>query len=463
MSRRLALPAVAILLLLTAPTARAQGDGDRVLFNTLLADLQGSGRTRLDSLPPEVRARALRFQERARRFRSALPALPVEPGPERSLEEKRRELERGLVALIDRNGIEALARDYARRAILGYEWEGMSDGPLGEAGFAEEFLARNPGTPLEPYLELFLAHRYRCIGETLAPGESAEARDQAAAQYRRHLAIALADADPLVRFTATDMAARPFLYLPPATQRDSAPVPCSDTALAEPIADPHAWALTCFGASEGSAAAQPGTLTEFALDLDGDGAPELFIGSKVARGNAGGTHFVFRREGPSYRYLGSLFLHPDAIKVLAPGGDGSPTLAVYLHLGAGEGSLETVRHDGRAFIIERRERIVPEGPGLQRLVELFGPAFASPEPSVPGAPAIGVEKALALAREFVEEQKVDLSAQHIQSVALRSDNTSPHPGLYWHVQWAWNRPALGGEYGLRVYLDGTITVARLGP
>jgi hypothetical protein len=34
---------------------------------------------------------------------------------------------------------------------------------------------------------------------------------------------------------------------------------------------------------------------------------------------------------------------------------------------------------------------------------------------------------------------------------------------YWHVQWTWAQPRLGGEYGLRVYMDGTFQPQPLGP
>ena len=282
---------------------------DRVMFSTLLADLVEPGKVDLDSLPAEVRDRARNFQKRAAGFRSLLPTVKTRPGPEAWLGEKRREMERGIVSLVGVEGIEEAARDYAGKAVLAYEWEGMSDGPLAEAGFAEKYRREHPGALVEPYLLLFLAHRYRCASETL--GHEGRRGEQASAlgRYRELSEEAMRVADPLVRFVAKDMSARPYLYL------------------------------------------------------------EAQVTSQVA-------------------------------------------------------------------------------PGTKN-------SALSPQE----APALEIGRALALAEAFVREKKIDLSQQHIHSVTMQHDDR----GLYWLVQWQWNMPRLGMEYGLRVYMDGSIVEARLGP
>ena len=479
MIRRLGRHALVAMLLLSAPAAGTSGGSDRVLFNTVLADIQEPGGVSVDSLPADVRSRVLTFQARLRRFQSGLPRVRIQPGPERWQDEKRREMEKGLVALIDRQGIEAAARDYAREAALGYEWEGMSDGPLAEAAFAEGFLEREPATALRPYLELFLAHRYRCAAEVLSRENQPEARKRAAAAFRRHLRRALKDADPLVRFVAADLERRPYLYMAPeepapgkrgpaaaAGEREAATTTaaaCPDTAIFEPIADPRAWALKCLRLVKVPATTPADSLIEFTLDLNADGAPEIFLGSAVGRGPAEHTYYLFERRGAAYRYLGSLLLPPAAVGLLISPATARPTLTVCTRLQGGVGVLETLAYDGRAFVIERSEKVSFRGDGRQRLTDLFGARFGAAPDSAPGVPAITLDQALALAARFVGNKKANLSAQHIRSVVLRRGNEGERPRHYWHVQWMWNRVAIGGEYGLHVHMDGTITEARLGP
>ena len=484
---RRAVRAVVVFGLLFLPAAGAgAGDrpadgGERILFGTVFQDLAGPGWSSGGDARDEIRARIATFQARAKAFRSRLPRETAPPGPERYGREKKRSLEKGIVCLIDQPGIETLARDYAARAVIAYEWEGMADGPLTEAAFAEQFLARNPQTPLKPYLHLFLAHRFRCASEAAALARDGKAAEQASAKYQGHLAIARRDADPLVRFVADDLGKRSYLYLEPSVDTRGGPaktagepghvapgpVPtqeCSDSAQPAPIADPHRWALDCFAVTGGDAAARPESLAEFEADIDQDGTAEMLIGSRVARGNAGGTHYVFRKQGAAYRYLGSLFLHPGAFKVLGRGVDGRPRMVRYRRLGAGEGLLETIVYDGQAFTVERSEKVFLPAQDAARPHEIFGGLFQGASGAeAQEYPPLSVDRAIALAETFVKKNEVNLSGQHIHTVTLRYDDSAERRGLYWHVQWMWTQPRIGGEYGLWVYMDGKVMPRPLGP
>jgi hypothetical protein len=477
------LGAVTVLAaLLLAGAAAASGDGpsaaeDRILFGTVFQRLGDPALANAPDVPDEVKARIRGFQQRARTFASRLPPETGKQGPERWTRDKKRSLQLGMLSLIEAEGIEAMARDYAGQAVLGYEWEGMPDGPLAEAASAEDFLATHPETPLRPYLNLFLAHRFRCAAEVLTLTRDPQSAAEALAKYRSYLASAGKDPDPLVRFVADDLARRPDLYLsaaekPPGTaggeagdgRAPGAGPECPDSAQAEAIADPRRWALACFGVSDGETAARPGSLAEFEADLDQDGSPELFIGSEIARGNAGGTHYVFKKDGGAYRYLGSLFLHPKAFKVLGRGEDGGPRLLRYRRLGAGEGLLETVAYDGRVFAVTRSETVYPQSRDGARLAALFGESFqATKGEDAPEYPSLSVRRAIDLAESYVTRNHINLTGQHIHSVTLRYDEASEHRGLYWHVQWMWNQARMGGEFGVWVYMDGAVVPKRLGP
>jgi hypothetical protein len=296
-----------------------------------------------------------------KRFRSFVSRLPkdsseleeVDAFAAAAMLEKRRRMERAIVSLLDCPDAAAAAAEYAARATLCLEWEGMSDGPLREADFAERYLEQHPRTPLRPYLLLFLGHRLLRAAEALV-GEGSEVQAQKTlAMGLSRLEEAAAMDLPLVRLVAHALKDR---YV---------------------VTDPRAWALSRFAVSHGPQAGQPGTLREIPVDLDGDGAAELLIGSVVAKGNACGEYFAFRRMLSGYLPIGSLFLHPDAFQVQTGSGPGAkPRIMRYWRLGPDEGWLDSLVHDGREFVLLSREKVRPYGPDRARLQQLFGARFA---------------------------------------------------------------------------------------
>jgi len=126
---------------------------------------------------------------------------------------KQIQVERGIVSLINTKGIEDLAAKYARSASISYEWEGMSDGPIGEAEDAEYYLVSNPQSPLKPYLILFLLHRYRIAFECFGFEKKPEKQSMASNKYREYLKMAKYEKDPLMGLMASDIDKQSYLYV----------------------------------------------------------------------------------------------------------------------------------------------------------------------------------------------------------------------------------------------------------
>jgi hypothetical protein len=90
-------------------------------------------------------------------------------------------------------------------------------------------------------------------------------------------------------------------------------------------------------------------------------------------------------------------------------------------------------------------------------------AYSAPAGVSPPVPSLELRRALDLAEAYIARNRIDLSRQHLRSASLLYDNGIRKCGYYWHFQWAWTTPAMGGEYGLRVYMDGSILPERSGP
>lgn len=165
------------------------------------------------ALPKNIRIRVNEYIERSKKFRSQLIKPKAGEGPKLWGFRKRQVVEKAIVSLIKAEGIENIASKYAKEAVLYYEWEGMSDGPLPEAEFAEEYLKTHPETPIKPYLFLFLIHRYRCAFECLVFEKNLEAQKEASKKYQLYLKYAKESSDPLIRMIAEDIDKQQYLYI----------------------------------------------------------------------------------------------------------------------------------------------------------------------------------------------------------------------------------------------------------
>ena len=83
-------------------------------------------------------------------------------------------------------------------------------------------------------------------------------------------------------------------------------------------------------------------------------------------------------------------------------------------------------------------------------------------PTTSASPSLSIREALEIAERYVKDHTINLPEQYIGSAVLLFDAES-RKQLYWHIQWRWSMPRIGGEYGLRVYMDGSVEEARLGP
>lgn len=210
---------VALIILPARSFVFASGNNENTkvcLYKVILGECKPP--TDIKVFPEKIRSRVKIYLDRRTRFRSQLN-LPKPSKQDRDYfirkvgYEKKEELERGMVSLVGRKGIESVAADYAHHAILFYEWEGFSDGPLAEAQYAENYLDKNPETPLEPYLILFLTHRYRIVFECLGYENKTQEQEKASLKYRLYLKKAKEHEDPLVRVAGQEIDQEPYLYI----------------------------------------------------------------------------------------------------------------------------------------------------------------------------------------------------------------------------------------------------------
>ena len=148
-----------------------------------------------------------------------------------------------------------------------------------------------------------------------------------------------------------------------------------DASYSQPIFDPFAWSATQFMDSPDATVGEA-KLESFEADIDHDGIPELFISSAAFRGNAGADYIVFRKVGRTFFYIGDLFLHPKAFRILPLGADHRPRIVTYWRNGGGEGTLAVSTNDGHKFVVVSSEVIRPNdsdtSEGHRKYEEAFG-------------------------------------------------------------------------------------------
>jgi hypothetical protein len=132
--------------------------------------------------------------------------------PEDAANYKRRNLEEQIVIIMgDKTRDEA--RIFSLAVPLYAEWEGMSECPLDEANFVDNWLSKRPGTTIGPFLHLFKAHRLRAGYECAQAGHEKGLWPILARRYKESLEKSISSANPLISCIAKDLEAQTYVYL----------------------------------------------------------------------------------------------------------------------------------------------------------------------------------------------------------------------------------------------------------
>ena len=159
------------------------------------------------------------FQPCVRAYLSAIPPssplllrCDLSPSPEKMVQTRRSHLIEQIVVLMGANTRKD-AQAFSSSLPLQSEWEGMSDGPLSEAIFVDQWIEKHPQTAILPFLYLFKAHRLRAGYEAAKMAKDAHLSDTLSAQYHEALNLALDFLHPLISCIAKELDACPFVYL----------------------------------------------------------------------------------------------------------------------------------------------------------------------------------------------------------------------------------------------------------
>ena len=132
--------------------------------------------------------------------------------PENAVNYKRRNLEEQIVIIMgDKTRDEA--RIFSLNVPLYTEWEGMSENPLNEANFVDNWLSKRPGTTIGPFLHLFKAHRLRAGYECAQAGHEKGLWPILARRYKESLEKSISSANPLISCIAKDLEEQAYVYL----------------------------------------------------------------------------------------------------------------------------------------------------------------------------------------------------------------------------------------------------------
>jgi hypothetical protein len=211
------IPAALLILAVGAAGAAQSKDAPVDLQGKLYRAVFSSGAgmlapADLETVPEPLRTRLTRYLARRTAFKSSYKSQPDSLQKVRS-DAKKRVIERAIVSLIETPGVEKAAAEFVAAAPVAYEWEGMHDGPLAEANFAEGALKKDPSSPLAPWFYVFIAERQRVAFETYENEKSEEGMKASAAKYRAFIERARGVDDPIYAALVADMERLPYLYI----------------------------------------------------------------------------------------------------------------------------------------------------------------------------------------------------------------------------------------------------------
>lgn len=144
--------------------------------------------------------------------RSFLVSADAPSGVDATVTYKRRNLEEQIVVILG-DKVRDEARAFSQAVPIYVEWEGMSENPLSEANFADNWLSKRSDTPLAPVLYLFKAHRLRGGYECAKAGHEKGLWPILAVKYKESLQKAMSYDNPLIHCIAEDLEAQDHVYL----------------------------------------------------------------------------------------------------------------------------------------------------------------------------------------------------------------------------------------------------------
>jgi hypothetical protein len=153
-----------------------------------------------------------------REYLSAIPpnsflwTFKVPSHPEKAVQLKKHNLTEQIVTILGED-VRSEAEAFASAVPLLAEWEGMSEGPLDEANFADNWLSKRPGTRIAPFLYLFKAHRLRAGYEAARAGREKGLWPILAKRYRESLDKIRSCPNSLIVCIADDMERQEYVYL----------------------------------------------------------------------------------------------------------------------------------------------------------------------------------------------------------------------------------------------------------
>jgi hypothetical protein len=157
-------------------------------------------------------------QSCVREYLSAIPAnsflwaFKVPSHPEEAVRIRKRNLTEQIVTILGED-VRTEAKAFASAVPLLAEWEGMSEGPLDEANFVDNWLSKRPGTCIAPFLYLFKAHRLRAGYEAARAGHEKGLWPILAKRYRESLDKIRSCPNSLIVCIASDMERQEYVYL----------------------------------------------------------------------------------------------------------------------------------------------------------------------------------------------------------------------------------------------------------
>jgi hypothetical protein len=202
---------------------------------------------------------------------------------------------------------------------------------------------------------------------------------------------------------------------------------------------------------------------QFEIDLNDDGKPEYLIG--VLCGNGGCQYYCFENmDNQKFTFVGSLFIQRGGFEVLKTKHHGFNDILNYSHSSAKSGSLTRYEFNGQQYEVKSCLREVSSSFfELLRPTPLQHNGRQKSHQIIPFKPTLSVCEALSIGERYLHENEVDISAQYVHSVRFYYDDGTKKRGYYWRIQWMWSTPKIGGEYGLRVHMDGTVLPEPCGP